>query len=79
MRNDILIRTRSAQPQAEIKNRFERIKNAEGIFSVKKSPTQKIIILIDDVSTTGATLDNAARVLKKAGAKEVVGIVFARG
>jgi competence protein ComFC len=39
----------------------------------------KIVILIDDVCTTSSTLDECARVLKLAGAKEVIGFVFARG
>ena len=35
--------------------------------------------LIDDVATTGATLDECARVLKSAGARRVYGLVVARG
>jgi ComF family protein len=36
------------------------------------------ILLVDDVATTGASLEEAARTLKKAGAKEVSAVVFAR-
>ncbi|MBI4919747.1 ComF family protein [Candidatus Azambacteria bacterium] len=39
----------------------------------------KKVILVDDVSTSGATLEEAARVLKNAGIKEVYGIVAAKG
>jgi predicted amidophosphoribosyltransferase len=38
----------------------------------------KHIVLVDDVLTTGATLESAARVLKRAGAKRVDAIVFAQ-
>lgn len=37
-----------------------------------------IIVLVDDVLTTGSTLNSAARILKQAGAKEVYGVAFAR-
>lgn len=37
------------------------------------------VILVDDVATSGATLEEAARVLKKAGIKEVYGLVVAKG
>ena len=39
----------------------------------------RTILLVDDISTTGATLSEAARVLKQSGAKEVIGLVVARG
>ena len=84
--NDILSRTVYKKPQADIKDRNERIKNAENIFhlvveplSADKQLESKTILLIDDVATTGSTLDDAARVLKSAGAKKVIGFVFARG
>ena len=37
------------------------------------------IILVDDVATSGATLCEAARALKRAGAGEIVGLVLAHG
>ena len=39
----------------------------------------KRVVLVDDVSTSGATLEEAARVLKEAGFKEVYGLVVAKG
>jgi predicted amidophosphoribosyltransferase len=36
------------------------------------------VLLVDDVATTGATLDACARVLIDAGAREVLGLTFAR-
>lgn len=78
LRNNILVRNKTTKPQAEIEDRLSRMKNVEGIFSAT-SVNDKTILLVDDVATTGATLDDAARALKVAGAKEVIGLVFARG
>jgi predicted amidophosphoribosyltransferase len=52
----------------------------QGAFRVTrpKEVAGKHIILVDDVLTTGATLETAARVLKKAGAKQVDAIVFSQ-
>lgn len=89
VRHDLLKRTQYKIPQADIEDRSSRIANANGIFSLASSAVEpltavqpleaKTILLVDDVATTGSTLDNAARVLKSAGAKRVIGFVFARG
>lgn len=78
IRTDLLIRNKSTGPQADIKNRNDRIANAKEIFNVVLRPPSTLI-LIDDLSTTGSTLDEAAKVLKSAGAEKVIGVVFARG
>ncbi len=78
---DIIERMGNAVPQAEIKEREERLKNLSGIFRIKNK--EKIIgrniLLIDDVCTTGATLNECAKVLKQGGASKVVALVVARG
>ena len=80
VRHDLLTRTEHKTAQADIKNRDERIQNAKDLFSLAVSPLNiKNIILIDDVATTGATMNSAAKILKSAGAKHVFGFVFARG
>lgn len=59
--------------------RGERLKNVRNSFAVDSDQvTGKRILLVDDVYTTGATLEACARVLKKAGAKEVDTSVIAR-
>ncbi|MDD3480884.1 MAG: ComF family protein [Patescibacteria group bacterium] len=72
-----LKKQKETKPQVGLKRR-ERISNLRGAFLVEGSVKAKRILLIDDVLTTGSTLDECARVLKKAGAKEVYGLVLAR-
>ena len=61
-------------------SRDERRINIKDAFSVKLKPrADSVYILVDDVYTTGATLEEACRVLKKAGAKVVWGMVVAVG
>lgn len=61
----------------------ERELNLKGAFSVaKKLPSgalnDKTVVIVDDVMTTGYTMDECARILKKEGAKQVFAVVFAR-
>lgn len=56
-----------------------RAKNVQKAFSAKEKVFhQSRVLLIDDVFTTGATVDSCAQTLKKAGAKEVGVLTFAR-
>lgn len=73
-----LMRTAYNIPQTRLHAQERRI-NVQNIFSLRANNTirGKTILLLDDVKTTGATLEQAARVLKKAGAKEVWAITFA--
>ena len=76
---DILFRTRRTDSQGGF-NARARAKNVRGAFSVKQADRTKgrNVVLIDDVLTTGATLEACARTLKKAGAARVDGICLAR-
>ncbi len=59
----------------------ERTKNIEGVFDINgklQMPVNKPIVLFDDVYTTGATLKEAGKILKKAGAKKVWVLTIAR-
>jgi ComF family protein len=76
---DAIIKIRNTIPQARIRNRGERLRNLRGAFAVTKPERirRRNIILIDDVATTGATIAEAKKVLKKAGAKKVIGLTVA--
>jgi competence protein ComFC len=74
-----LVKVKNTKAQSHIKNREERLKNVAGSFATK-NPTEirgKICIVIDDVTTTGATLAEARKLLNKAGAKEVISFCLA--
>ena len=77
--NDVLIKTKTTPSQMELseEERRENLKNAFFCKNPDKIKKKKIF-LIDDVYTTGSTLEECANVLKKSGAKEVWGIVVAR-
>jgi ComF family protein len=72
-RFDVLIKTKNTPSQTSIKNRAARIKNIRGCFSVSNPSivSGAHVILIDDVTTTGATLAEARRMLLLAGASVV--------
>lgn len=74
----LLKRIKHRKPQTEMKKREERVSNAAGIYKVAGTVLPQTLILIDDVSTTGATLEEAATMLKQAGAKQVWAFVVAR-
>lgn len=80
-RGDILQRMKYTQSQVRCADFRERRKNITGVFTAHKTAEiqNKTIVLIDDIATSGSTMDEAARVLKEAGAKSVWGAVVARG
>lgn len=77
----VLTRQKNNIPQVEVKDRKDRIENIRDAFVCvdKAKVKDKTIILVDDVATTSATLGECAKALKNAGAKEVWGVVVARG
>jgi ComF family protein len=58
--------------------RDERLKNQRGAFQVAGNKPFSKVLLVDDVFTTGATLEECAKVLKKAGAQWVGAVVWGR-
>jgi len=77
----ILARRRHTRPQVGL-SRVERQTNLSGAFFVSDEAKGRLaglrILLVDDVLTTGSTVDTAARVLLRAGAEAVDVLVFAR-
>ena len=77
--DDVLIKKRATPSQVEL-TAEERKQNPLGAFGCqnRQKIREKNILLVDDIYTTGSTMKEAARVLKKSGAKKVIGIVIAR-
>lgn len=74
---DLLSRSRDTAPQFDLPWE-DRQKNVRGAFAVSRRVDGATIAVVDDVMTTGATLDEVARTLKAAGARRVVNWVVAR-
>ena len=75
----VLKRIRATAPQAGF-DRARRMENLEGAFVLRR-PLQRdaTILLVDDVTTTGTTLDACAAILMEEGAAEVCAVTVARG
>ncbi len=79
-KSNLLFRRYYTRPQVGLKA-VDRIINVKGIFCVHNGDLlkNKKVLLVDDVVTTGATMQECAKVLKASGAKEVWGLAVARG
>lgn len=73
----LLTKTKHTKSQTKLPYKLRKI-NVKNTFSVLKAKLPKNVILVDDVFTTGATLKEAAKTLKKAGVKKVWAIVLAK-
>lgn len=74
---DVLIRSGQAEQVGQ--TRSERLHQSRSLFRLVKPVKDKKILLIDDVATTGTTLNNCAHALKLGGAKRIEAAVIARG
>jgi len=72
-----VLRVKHTPPQTELPYE-ERAKNVRGAFLCKLDLTGARVAVLDDVMTTGATLNELARALKRAGAARVENLVIAR-
>ncbi len=78
---DLLDKPKETPAQSTLKGGAQRKANVSGAYIVKEAEMVrgKRILLIDDIITTGATLSECARVLRSAGAKEVLCAALCRG
>ncbi len=77
---DVLTRIKKTETQARLR-RSERLRNQLNAFDLKSGfdLRGKRLLIIDDVFTTGATINACARILKKAGAGDLAALTVARG
>jgi ComF family protein len=76
---DALVRSRATPPQADLPA-ARRHANVRGAFGLRRGLDVRgmTLVIVDDVSTTGATLNACARPLLEAGAADVRGVTVAR-
>ena len=72
---DALAKVKETERQEKL-NKSERKTNLIGAYKVQADVKGKRVLVIDDVKTTGATLNECAKALKKAGAVSVVGLML---
>jgi len=74
-----LQRIRDSRPQVKAANASERRRNVQGAFECRgESLRSRRVVIVDDVCTTGATLDACATAALKAGAHSAWGLALAR-
>jgi ComF family protein len=71
-----VIKSKDTDDQAKLDSE-KRLNNLKDIFKVENLPPKKII-LVDDIKTTGVTLKECAKVLKEAGAREIIALTILR-
>lgn len=76
---NVLYKPLDTKQQTKTRSRSERKNNLRGCFAVKHQEKIKDrnIILIDDIVTTGATISEARKVLKRSGAKKIIAFTVA--
>ena len=75
--NDTLIKNKNTVFQSKLSDK-ERRENLLDTFSCNEDMKDKKVLLVDDVYTTGSTMKECAKTLKKVGTKEIIGITIAK-
>jgi len=77
---NLLVRIAHRKPQSDTEDIFERRENIKGCFALSPGANvqNKKIVLVDDVTTSGTTFTEAARVLKAGGAKKILALAVAK-
>jgi len=82
VRTDVLKRIKDTKSQIETKSRKERAENLKGSFEIsaggKEIMKNKNIILVDDVYTSGATMNAAIKTIRRYNKNRIIGIVVAK-
>ncbi|MBQ8433970.1 MAG: ComF family protein [Clostridia bacterium] len=73
---DALVKVKETSPQEKL-NKQERKQNLVGAYKINADVKGKVVLVIDDVKTTGSTLNECAKVLKNAGATTVLCLTVA--
>ena len=76
----VLLKRAKPRPEKHLLRQQERWEAVRGVFAVENGGRvdNSRILLLDDVMTTGATLDACTRMLREAGAKSVLAVTIAR-
>lgn len=87
MEANLLVRSKKTAPQRNL-NPSERLQNLQDAFQISDFPTKRhiaypklpeTVILVDDIYTTGSTMEACSRTLKAAGVKQVYFVVICTG
>jgi len=78
--NKILVKTIDTPHQTTLENKLERKESVKNSFEISSKDLikGKNVILVDDVYTSGATMNEAAKILRRAGVKNIIGFVVAK-
>lgn len=76
-----LIKIKETKTQVSVKNRQDRLKNLRGVFKILNAQNLRgrTIILLDDVSTTGATMEEASKALARGKPRRIIKVTVAGG